>query len=188
MLSMHKGMRPVEAIAQQVKERRKARGWSAQRLADEMKAVGIPWQRSTVANLENGRRPVVGVDELLALAVVLGVNPVLLLVPLDLADDEPYSVAGNTTTAGRVREWVSGQDLLVKPRTLVELARALQPLPPEIAAKLNEKYRTWDWDQVKREGARMRAQNQRPDPTTGLTIFDTPDPVTGLTMSDNADE
>lgn len=171
---MHNATRPVEAIAKQVKDRRKARGWSAERLADEMKAIGIPWQRMTVANLENGRRPVVGIDELLALAVVLNVNPILLLVPLDLADDEPYDVSpvGHTTTAGRVREWVSGQDLLVEPQTPVELARALQPLPPEIAAKLSEKYKTWDWDQVIREGARVRQFNQRPDP---LADTDGPD-------------
>lgn len=54
---------------------RKARGWSAQRLTEAVTAAGIAWDRSIVANLENGRRSTVSVDELAALARVLDVEP-----------------------------------------------------------------------------------------------------------------
>jgi hypothetical protein len=56
--------------------------WSAERLAEEMAAVGIPWTRDAVVNLENGRRKRLAAHELLALAYVLDVaSPVDLLVP-----------------------------------------------------------------------------------------------------------
>src|SRR5690606_3894974 len=84
--------------------------WSAERLAQEMTRVGVPWERVVVSNLETGRRATVTVDELLALAYVLEVAPVHLIVPTD-GDGEPYRV----TPAGvpevnrsRVRRWVRG--------------------------------------------------------------------------------
>jgi len=62
--------------------------------------------RSTVANIENGRRQRIGVDELLVLAYVLGVAPVHLLVPLD---EQWYHVTPDWVTgSGRVRQWVRG--------------------------------------------------------------------------------
>ncbi len=53
---------------------------SAARLAEAMTNLGVPWKREVVANLENGRRDKLEVDELLALAVVLQVPPIALLV------------------------------------------------------------------------------------------------------------
>ncbi len=44
-----------------------------------MNERGIPWNRTTVAKLETGRRETVTVQELLALALVLNVPPVWLL-------------------------------------------------------------------------------------------------------------
>lgn len=71
------------ALAAQVRRLRDARGWSAQRLADELAAIGVPLDRSVIANLENGRRASVDVQELLALALAFGVTPAALLVDLD---------------------------------------------------------------------------------------------------------
>ncbi len=78
--------RPSQLVAQQVRRARKRRGWSAQRLAEELQGVGLPWDRTIIANLENGRRNAVSVEELLALSYVLAVPPVLMLVPLGEAD------------------------------------------------------------------------------------------------------
>jgi transcriptional regulator with XRE-family HTH domain len=64
-----------------VKDLRKRRGWSAQRLGEEMTRVGVAWDRSIVANFENGRRSYVTVEELLALAYVFSVAPVHMIVP-----------------------------------------------------------------------------------------------------------
>ena len=62
--------------------------------------------RSTITNIENGRRQRVGVDELLVLALALGVAPVHLLVPLG---EEWYAIAPeHATGTSRVRQWVRG--------------------------------------------------------------------------------
>jgi transcriptional regulator with XRE-family HTH domain len=65
----------TRTIADRVRAIRKDLGLAAEQLAAAMTAQGIPWQRSIVANLENGRRESVSVDELIALSAVLGVAP-----------------------------------------------------------------------------------------------------------------
>jgi transcriptional regulator with XRE-family HTH domain len=90
-------------------ELRRTRGWSARRLAEEMAEAGMKWDRSTVANTENGRRPVT-VEELLALAYVLDVAPVHLLVPPVDGEGADYAVTPTVTaTSGRVRSWIIGR-------------------------------------------------------------------------------
>jgi Predicted transcriptional regulators len=98
---------PTQAVARRVRETRKRRGWSAERLAAEMTRVGIPWERAVVTKLETGRRAAVSVAELLALGYVLDVAPVHLLIPLDSL--EGYRIVPNSgVQAGRAREWVRG--------------------------------------------------------------------------------
>ena len=96
----------VRALAEQVRALRAGRGWSAQRLADEMTRKGIPWERTVVANLENGRRRFVTVTEWLVLAVVLQVAPIHLVVP---PDAERFDVAGDEYDAADVRAWIRGE-------------------------------------------------------------------------------
>ncbi|MDD4866184.1 MAG: helix-turn-helix transcriptional regulator [Mycobacterium sp.] len=61
-------------VAAQVRALRNARGWTGQRLAQEMARLGIAWDRYTVTNLERGRRQDVTVDELQALADVFDIK------------------------------------------------------------------------------------------------------------------
>jgi transcriptional regulator with XRE-family HTH domain len=69
-----------QVIAGRMREMRKARGWSADRLARELTTrTGVKWARMVVTKLENGRRQTVSVEELLALALVFRVAPVELL-------------------------------------------------------------------------------------------------------------
>jgi hypothetical protein len=70
-----------------------------------MTAVGVPWDRSIVANLENGRRKTVSVVELLALAYVLEVLPVHLLVPVE-PDARYRPVPTRNDPADEVRDWL----------------------------------------------------------------------------------
>lgn len=74
-------------IAEQVKEQRNKRGISAARLAEKLNEIGIPWDRSIVANFESGRRASVSVEELVALGYVLAVPPALLMFPLGTEDE-----------------------------------------------------------------------------------------------------
>jgi transcriptional regulator with XRE-family HTH domain len=67
------------AVIGRVRTLRKARGWTAERLAAEMRGRGIAWERSIVANLENGRRASLDVAELVALADLFGTTPAVLL-------------------------------------------------------------------------------------------------------------
>lgn len=101
---------PVATIAQRVKELRGRRGWTAAQLGKALDKHGIRWDRFTVANLENGKRQNVTVQELFALALALDVSPTSLIVPLD---DRPYQVTPTRTEhSDMVRAWVRGEEPL----------------------------------------------------------------------------
>lgn len=69
-----------ENVRQNVVRWRKARGWSTYELAGKLAAAGRAIPQSGVSRIESGARRV-DVDDLTALAAVLGVSPVLLLLP-----------------------------------------------------------------------------------------------------------
>lgn len=105
-------LQPVPAIARRVKEIRLRRGLTAKQLGERLAALGVQWDRFTVANLENGKRQNVTVTELLALGEALNVAPVNLLVPPERRptdEEDPYQVTPETAY-GRwaVRQWVRG--------------------------------------------------------------------------------
>lgn len=76
-----------DVIADRVRNLREARGWSQQRLADELTDVtGERVGRTTVTTIEGrGRAKSINVDDLHALALALDVSPVDLVCPV--ADD-----------------------------------------------------------------------------------------------------
>jgi transcriptional regulator with XRE-family HTH domain len=101
-------------IAQRMKDLRRKRDLDQAELAERMTGLGVPWDRSIVANLESGRRRSVAVDEVYALALALNVAPVHLLVPVD-DGDQPYQVTATVTAERfRVRAWIRGHALLEK--------------------------------------------------------------------------
>lgn len=100
---------PTSVIAQRVKLLRRERGFSAERLAEEMDRVGVPFDKTVVANLETGRRRYVTVQELFALALVLDASPMHLLARPDEPDD-PYLVTPTVPNSQRVvRGWLAGR-------------------------------------------------------------------------------
>lgn len=58
------------AIAVRIKSMRKRRGWTADRLAEEMTKIGISWNHGIVTKLETGRRQSVTLDEAMAITEV----------------------------------------------------------------------------------------------------------------------
>lgn len=84
----------TEHIAGRVRALRGAARLSGPALAVAMNDRGIPWNRSTVAKLETGRRESVAVQELLALAAVFGIAPA------DLLPDRPCVGCGDSPPAG----------------------------------------------------------------------------------------
>ncbi|WP_155255741.1 helix-turn-helix domain-containing protein [Salinispora fenicalii] len=105
---------PHRAIANRVKELREGRGWSAQRLGEEIAKLGTRLDRSIVTNFESGRRSYVTVEEWLVLAYVLDVAPVHLLMPIDANEDTPYQLVpvGGPIPALPVRAWIRGQTII----------------------------------------------------------------------------
>lgn len=93
------------AMVAVVKGMRAACGWSAERLATEMAAAGVPWTRDTVVNLENGRRKNLHVHEAMALAWILDADsPLDVLVPHPRAEPFPVTPAEDRP-ASLVRAW-----------------------------------------------------------------------------------
>ena len=85
----------ASAVARNVRLERANRGWSAEDLAVRTQATACPIPRSIIANLENGRRADVSVDELAAFAAALGMDP------WSLTTDEPLCAAcRNSPPAG----------------------------------------------------------------------------------------
>ncbi|MBP5862817.1 helix-turn-helix domain-containing protein [Streptomyces scabiei] len=70
------------SVAREVRRHRQAQGLSAQQLSERCAEVGMPIQRSVLANLESGRRTTVTVAEVLVLARALGVPPGVLIFPV----------------------------------------------------------------------------------------------------------
>lgn len=110
---------PVATISARVKQLRGRHGWTAQQLGERMTELGVPWDRSIVANLENGRRRTVSVVEWLALARALDVSPVHLLVePEGPGADaskarDPYQVTPTEAASKEdARAWIRGMTSL----------------------------------------------------------------------------
>lgn len=106
---------PVQTISRRVKELRARKGWSATELGEQLAAAGIPWNRSVVANFENGRRTTVSVPEWLALARVLDVAPMHLLIEPEGPATPPraYSVTPRESVSrDEARAWVRGMSCL----------------------------------------------------------------------------
>lgn len=148
-------MAPHRVIAERVKALRRKRGWSAANLAEELVRVGIQWDRSIVANFENGRRATISVEEMLALACVLSVSPVhLMLPPLDAAesDSAQYRVApAVTSSVSYARAWVRGLAPLGDPRHYFAEVPEGEWAPPE-----------WQWTPENIEAAGLMRERYAP--------------------------
>lgn len=98
----------TRAVAAEILRHRKSRGWSARKLADECAALGHDIGRSTLADLENGRRASLGITELVIIARALDVPPLQLLFPAGYTtESEP--LPGETRGTWRCAAWFSGE-------------------------------------------------------------------------------
>jgi transcriptional regulator with XRE-family HTH domain len=133
-----------EIAGQRIKELRTARGWSVRRLVDECATVGFEVTSNVIENIEGIRRVdgsgkpkprrEISVDELLILSAVLDVHPVDMLVPPELADDEPYNVtAAHSMTAAGARAWIGG---VVHNVSLIDEVRARRMPEPKVRREI----------------------------------------------------
>jgi transcriptional regulator with XRE-family HTH domain len=99
-----------DLVGIRVRQARQQHGWTAKDLADRCAAAGAPQITPTVVtNLETRRRKTreVTVDELLVLALVLGVPPLQLIVPQD-PGEELEVVPGTELASGTAADWLAG--------------------------------------------------------------------------------
>ncbi|GAA3853904.1 hypothetical protein GCM10023084_05180 [Streptomyces lacrimifluminis] len=95
------------SVAREVRRHRQSQGLSAQQLADRCTEVGMPIQRSVLANLESGRRTTVTIAEVLVLAAALNVPPAALVFPVGRTD-VVEALPGKEIDPLNAVEWFSG--------------------------------------------------------------------------------
>ncbi|MFB7496122.1 helix-turn-helix transcriptional regulator [Streptomyces sp. NPDC056161] len=97
-----------QTIASELRRHRRARGMSAQQLADECARLGHPGlQRTVISNMENGRRRDVSVADVLVLAAALEVAPAALIFPAGYTAEVEY-LPGQTGAPLEAAEWFAG--------------------------------------------------------------------------------
>lgn len=85
---------------------RHERKLSAQELSDRTEVLGHHITRSTIANLESGRKSTVGIDEVAVLAAALDAAPIRLL--FDVEGDAVEALPGRHESQARSADWFSG--------------------------------------------------------------------------------
>ena len=91
---------------------RKQRGWTQQKLAERLGENGLPMDRATIAKIEQGgtRATNLPLEDLLALAVALGVNPIELFVPRE--DSQILKVGQTNIGSVQARSWLRQREPL----------------------------------------------------------------------------
>lgn len=111
--------RLTERIASEIRRLRTNQKISAQALADRVTELGLAMSRSTLADIENGRRKFITVAELLAIACALNAAPVMLVFPgpydgFERVDGLPASPSGTPMGIAPKSEainWFCGENL-----------------------------------------------------------------------------
>lgn len=98
-------------FADRLKEVREGKGWTQQRLAQELQELGDALTQGTIARIETKAIRRISLDDALAIAAALGVSPLHLLAPTD--DDSKVAITAKLSVlAPEVRAWVRGQKAL----------------------------------------------------------------------------
>jgi transcriptional regulator with XRE-family HTH domain len=131
-----------KALAANISRIRKARGLTFAEVSARTEEIGQPIAILGLRRIERGERRV-DYDDLLTLAVALGVAPVDLMVP-DVSNKVPFPLPGGEVGCATAREWVRGHlasaegsdlfDLFTNPLTspdVAELAELLRWMPED---------------------------------------------------------
>lgn len=109
----HMSVRPSDEIGARLAKYRQLAGISARELAEQ---AGCGLSRGVIANIESGRKRDITVDQLIALASVLGIPPAMLALPADqplrfvrVAGIEDDSSSRRTMRVWAAIEWFNGE-------------------------------------------------------------------------------
>ena len=97
-----------------ISHHRERRGMSHVELVERVSALGVEMQRTTLINIEQGRRKAISVPEVYAFSYALNIPPILLLVPLGNVDSVEI-LKGKTVAPWVATKWVQGYGLLDAP-------------------------------------------------------------------------
>jgi transcriptional regulator with XRE-family HTH domain len=111
-----------ETVRSNLQRLREAQNLGYTKLARILEEIGRPIPELGLRRIESGDRRV-DADDLVALAVALGVSPITLLMPEADKKDSPVTITGEELElhASRVWTWLSGEDTLPQAPTQVEL-------------------------------------------------------------------
>lgn len=137
-----------EAVRANVRRLRDAQGVSAAELSKKLDSLDRPIPLIGIQRIEAGTRRV-DADDLVALAVVLGVSPITLLMPHTPDRDERLPIAGVKMAAAALWDWLRAERQIpaVQGTILEFYPRAL---PPWKLAELEEQWAARTDEDVKR--------------------------------------
>lgn len=98
----------IAGVAERMRTARKAAGLTVTEAAEACTRVGLPVPKTTITNLELGRRSSVDLSEFLVLAQVYGVPPVSLLFPLG-AKATVNVLPGREVSPWEATAWFTGE-------------------------------------------------------------------------------
>lgn len=120
-------------VGNNVRRLRQIRGLSTRELAKKLSEAGRPIPATGITRVENGARAV-DVDDLITLAVVLGVSPLSLLLPQHAGRVETELTAVGTVPSWKAWRWGRAVEPLSEPPTDEEIADfQLHAAPKELS-------------------------------------------------------
>jgi transcriptional regulator with XRE-family HTH domain len=163
--------RLASRVAGQIRRWRTERGMSAQQLAEACSRVGLDISRSTLADLENGRRVSLTVAELLVIADALNVPALHLLIPLD---NGPVELLPN---GNEISPWDALRQIVTDPGNPDDALRLLADHDQLLDIDL-QLYRAREHsdrarvaDDIRRVRQRMRGQGWEPPPLPKRLLY-----------------
>ncbi|MFF2933548.1 helix-turn-helix domain-containing protein [Streptomyces mirabilis] len=96
-----------KTVAANVRRLRAQRGLTTQQLAERLEGLGRPILANAITKIEQGRRRV-DVDDLMALAIALGVTPNALLLPHEARGEHQPTAMPEPVTQGVLWFWANG--------------------------------------------------------------------------------
>jgi transcriptional regulator with XRE-family HTH domain len=144
----------AQVAANMLAARKRQGNMSAQALSDRCAELGYPIPRSTIQNLEIGRKESISVQEAVVLAQALMVPPILLLYPLGRAEGVEV-LPGVDVSAWEAVQWFIGDR-----RLPLQTAGAADDLPEEwpIHYFRRQDRLLGEWNSVRQELRSARAQ------------------------------
>lgn len=98
-------------VGQRLRAERTRQGLSAQDIAERTRLLGHEVKRALIADMENGRRPVLPLADVLVLSAALNVPPLMLLLP-PLAEHDVEVLPGQFVGSSDAIDWFDGSSPL----------------------------------------------------------------------------